>query len=170
MSEDLGTEEVANGVGQITSEYPHQRRDASDNLGLQDHKVDQPPKQGEASFGAGRSTVEHSFDCRVIFHNFTDFKKALDRVCHDSLWKIRIGGTIDGGFIKVIQALRDHPITEFFSEQSTLSRGKIFLASRRRQIGVFTFPCSVQCLARENHTWDHQQTAHRHVNWWLARL
>ena len=46
MSEDLGTEEVANGVDQITSDYPNQRRDASDSLGLQDHKVDQPPKQG----------------------------------------------------------------------------------------------------------------------------
>ena len=116
ISEDLGTEEVANGVGQITSEYPYQRRDASDNPGLQDHNVDQPPKQGDASFGAGRSTVEYIFDCRVIiakhlehqrslYHNSIDFKKAFDRVCHDSLRKVLIGGTIDGGFKKVTQAL-----------------------------------------------------------------
>ena len=116
MSEHLGTEEVANRVDQITSEYPYQRRDASDNLGLHDHKVDQSPKQGDASFGAGRSTVEQIFDFRVIIakhlehqrslnHNFIDFKKAFDRVCHNSLWKVLIGGTIDGGFIKVIQAL-----------------------------------------------------------------
>ena len=116
MSEDLGTEVGANGVDQITSEYPYQRRDASDNLGMQDHNVDQPPKQGDASFGAGRSTVEQIFDCRVIiakhlehqrslYHNFIDFKKAFDRVCHDSLCKVIIGGTIDGGFIQVIQAL-----------------------------------------------------------------
>ena len=116
MPEDLGTEEVVNGVDQITSEYPHQRRNASDNLGLQDHNVDQPPKQCDASFGSGRSTVEQIFDSRVIiakhlehqrslYHNFIDFKKAFDRVCHDSLWKVLIGGTIDGGFIKVIQAL-----------------------------------------------------------------
>ena len=116
MSEDLGTEEVANGVDQITSEYPYQRRDASDNIGLQNHRVDQPPKQGEATFGAGRSTVEHIFDCRVIhakhlehqrslYHNLIDFKKAFDRVCHDSLWKVLKGGTIDGCFIKVIQTL-----------------------------------------------------------------
>ena len=107
---------MANGVDQITIEYPHQRRDASDNLGMQDRKVGQPPKQGDASFGAGRSTVEQIFDCRVIiakhlehqrslYHNFIDFKKAFDRVCHASLWKIRIGRTIDGGFIKVIPAL-----------------------------------------------------------------
>ena len=78
---------------------PHQRRDVSDNLGLQDHKVDQPPKQGAASFGAGLSTVERIFDCRVLiakhlehqrnlYHNFIDFKKAFDRVCHDILWKV----------------------------------------------------------------------------------
>ena len=116
MSEDVGIEEVANGVDQITNEYPYQRRDASDNLGLQDHKVDQSPKEGDVSFGAGWSTVEQIFDCRVIiakhlehqrslYHNFIDFKKAFDRVCHDSLWKVLICGTIDGGFIKVIQAL-----------------------------------------------------------------
>ena len=63
MSDDLGTEEVANGVDNITSEYPHQRRDPSYNLGLQDHKVGQPPEQGDASFGAGLSTVEHIFGC-----------------------------------------------------------------------------------------------------------
>ena len=68
MSEHPGTKEVANGVDQIISEYPYQRMDASANLGLQDHKVDQPPKQGDASFGAGRSTVEQIFDWRVS-HN-----------------------------------------------------------------------------------------------------
>ena len=116
MSEDLGTEEVANGVDQITSDYPYQRRGASDNLGLQYHKVDQPPKQGDPSFGAGWSIVEQILHCRVIiakqlehqrslYHNFIDFMKAFERVCHDSLWKVLSGGKIDGGFIKVIQAL-----------------------------------------------------------------
>ena len=40
----------------------------------------------------------------MIFSGKYYFKKAFDRVCHDSLWKVLIGGTIDGGFIKVIQA------------------------------------------------------------------
>ena len=59
---------------------------------LQDHKLDQPPKLGDASFGAGQSI----FNCRVmiakhlehqctLYHNFIDFKKAFDRVCHDDL-------------------------------------------------------------------------------------
>ena len=63
------------------------RRDASDNLGLHGRKVDQPPTQGDASFGAGRSTVGQIFDCRVIlakhlehqrslYHNSIDFKNA----------------------------------------------------------------------------------------------
>ena len=46
--------------------------------------------------------LEHQ---RSLYHNFIDFKKAFDRVCHDSLWNVLIGGTIDGGFIKVIHAL-----------------------------------------------------------------
>ena len=119
MSEDLGTEEVTNGVDQITSDTP---RDASDNPGLQDHKVDQPFKQSDASFGAGRSTVEQTFNCKVIiekhqrnlYHNFIDFKKAFDRVCHGGLWKALLGSKIDGGFLQVIQALCYHPSNELF--------------------------------------------------------
>ena len=53
MSEDLGTEEVANGVDQITSKEGKPQKMS----GLLDHKLDQPPKQGDASFGAGQSTV-----------------------------------------------------------------------------------------------------------------
>ena len=59
---------MANGVDQITNEYPYQRRDASDNLGLQDHKVDQSPKEGDVSFGAGWSTVER-VDLRLQSHH-----------------------------------------------------------------------------------------------------
>ena len=93
--------------------------------GLQDHKLDQPPKQGDASFGAGASTVEHIFNCGVIiakhrehqrdlYHNFSDFKKAFDRVCHGDPWKVLIGSTIYGGFLQVIRALCDHPSSEVF--------------------------------------------------------
>ena len=64
--------------------------------GLQNHKLDQPPKLGDASFGAGQYTTERMFNCRVmiakhlehqrtLYHDFIDFKKAFDRVCHDTL-------------------------------------------------------------------------------------
>ena len=93
--------------------------------GLQDHKLDQPPKQGAASFGAGQSTVEQIFNCRVIiakhlehqrnrYHNFIDFKNAFDRVCDDGLWKVLIVGKIIGGFVQVIRHLFDHPSSELF--------------------------------------------------------
>ena len=93
--------------------------------GLQDHKLDQPRKQDGASFGAGRSTVEQIFGCRVIlakhlehqhnrYHNFIYFKKSLDRVCHDGLWKVQIGGNIDGAFIQVVRDLCDDPSSELF--------------------------------------------------------
>ena len=119
MLEDLGTEEVANGVDQVTSKEGKPQTMS----GLQDHKLDQLPKQGDASFGAGRSTVEQIFNCRVIlakhlehqrdfYHNFIDFKKAFDRVCHGGLWKVLIRSNIDGGFVQVIRALCDHPSSE----------------------------------------------------------
>ena len=93
MSEYLGTEEVAKGVDQITSTEGKPLT----MPGFQDHKLDQQPKQGDASFGAGQNTVEHIFNCRVLIaqhlehqrdfcHNFVDFKKALDIFCHDGLW------------------------------------------------------------------------------------
>ena len=121
MSEDLGTEEVANGVDQITSkeEKPHTVS------GLQDHKLDQPPKQGDASFRAGQNTVAQIFNCRVIiakhlehqrdfYHNFIDSKKEFDRVCHHGLWKVLIGSKIDEGFVQVIRALCDYHSSEVF--------------------------------------------------------
>ena len=105
MSEDLGTEEVANGVAQITSDTPTKEWKHQSIPGLQYHKLDQPPKIDDASFGAERYTAEHIFNCRVmiakhlehqrtLYHNFIDFKKAFNRVCHDDLWKVLIGGIV----------------------------------------------------------------------------
>ena len=51
---------------------------------------------------------------RNFYHNFIDFKKAFDRVCHDDLWKVLISGKIDGGFVRVTQDLSDHPGSEVF--------------------------------------------------------
>ena len=77
----------------------------------QGHKLDQPTKQGDPSFGAAPNTVERIFNCRVIiakhlehqrdvYHNFTGCKKAFDRVCHGGLWKVLISSNIDGGLHK----------------------------------------------------------------------
>ena len=121
MSEYLGPEEVANGVEQITSATPTKDRKPQTMPGLQDHQLDQPLKQGDACFVAGRSTVDQIFDCiaiiakhlehqRNLYHEFIDFKKAPDIVCHDGL----IGGKIDGGIVQVARALCDHPSCELF--------------------------------------------------------
>ena len=51
----------------------------------------------QAGFRPGRSTVEQIFNCRImmekhlqhqkeLFHIFSDFKKAFDRIWHDGLW------------------------------------------------------------------------------------
>ena len=51
MSEDLGTEEVANGVDQITSDTPTKEGKPLTMPGLQEHTLDQSSKQSVASFG-----------------------------------------------------------------------------------------------------------------------
>ena len=128
--------------------------------GLQDLKLDQPPKQGAASFGAGRSRVELIFNGRVIIakhlehqHNLYDnliyFKKAFDRVFHHGLWKVLIGGTIYGGFVQAIRACSLRP-----SQQRVILNNQLeefFRASRRRQIRVLTRSCSVQIFLKIIH-------------------
>ncbi len=77
MSEDVGTEEVANGVDQIISDTPIKEGKPQTMPGLQDHTIDQPPKQSDASFGAGHSTVEHIFNCRVVIAKHLENQRNL---------------------------------------------------------------------------------------------
>ena len=96
MSEDLGTEYVASGVEQITSDTIAKEGKPQAMPRLQDHKLDRSRKLADASFGAGQYTAESIFNCRVmiakhlehqrtLYHNFIDFKKAFDSVCPDDL-------------------------------------------------------------------------------------
>ena len=107
-------------MDQITSDTITKEGKPQTMSGQQDNKLDQPPMQGAAGFGVGRSIVEYIFNCKVIiakhlehqrnlYHNFIDFKKAFDRVCHHGLWKVLIGGTIYGRFVK---PPGDHPRSE----------------------------------------------------------
>ena len=112
---------MVNGVDQITSNEEKPQTMS----GLHDHELDQPPKQGDASFRAGQSTAEQIFNCRVtmakhlehkrdFYHDFIDSKKAFDIVGHDGLWKVLIGSQIGGGFVQFIRALCDHHSSEVF--------------------------------------------------------
>ena len=116
---------MANRVEQITSYTITKEGKPWAMPRLQDHKLDQPPKLGDTNLGAGQYTAERIFNCRVmiakhlehqltLYHNFIDFKKAFDRVCHDDLRKLLIDGKIDGGFVLVIRTLCDHPSSELF--------------------------------------------------------
>ena len=62
-------------------------------------KAEELLAEEQAGLRPGRSTVELIFIGRVItgkqvqhqrdlFHNFTDFKKAFDRIWHAGLWKV----------------------------------------------------------------------------------
>ena len=87
---------MAKGVEQITSDTITKEGKPHVMPRLQDHKLNQTPKLGDASFGAGQYTSERIFNCRVmiakhlehqrtLYHNCIDFRKAFDRVCHDDL-------------------------------------------------------------------------------------
>ena len=112
---------MANRVEQMTSDTITKEGKPWAMPRLQDHKLDQPLKLGDTSLGAGQYTAERIFNCRVmiakhlehqltLYHNFNDFKKAFDRVCHDDLRKLLIGGKI--GSVLVIRTLCDHPSSE----------------------------------------------------------
>ena len=64
----------------------------------------------EAGLRPGRSTVEHIFNSFVItekllqhrrnlFHNFTDFKKAFDKVWYAGLWQVLRSFSIEEGLV-----------------------------------------------------------------------
>ena len=64
----------------------------------------------QAGFRPGRSTVEQIFNCCImmekhlqhqkeLFHNFTDFKKAFDRVWRDGLWHALRSFGIEEGLV-----------------------------------------------------------------------
>ena len=72
----------------------------------------------QPGFRPGWSTVELIFIGRVItgkqvqhqrdlFHNFTDFKKAFNRVRHAGLWQVLKSFSTVKGLVRAIQALRD---------------------------------------------------------------
>ena len=82
-------------------------------------KAEELLPEEQAGFRARWSTVEQTFNCRVLiekhlqhqrdlFHNFIDFKKAFDWVWHNGLWHVLRGCNIEKGLIEVIQTLSDH--------------------------------------------------------------
>ena len=72
----------------------------------------------QAGFRAGRSTTEQIFNLRILcekypqrqqdlYHVFTDFKKAFDRVWHAALWATMKKYNISTNLIQVIKYLYD---------------------------------------------------------------
>ena len=78
-------------------------------------KVTELLAEEQAGFRPGRRTVEQIFNSRVIvekhpqqqrdlFYNFTDFKKAFDRVWHAGLWQVLGSFNKEKGLVQAIQA------------------------------------------------------------------
>ena len=99
----------------------------------------------QAGFRPGRSTVEQIFNSRIIiekhlqhqrdlYHNFIDFKKAFDRVCHVGLWQVLRNFGIDEGMVQAIQPLYEN------------SSSAVFLNSQLWELFNTTIGVSQECI------------------------
>ena len=72
----------------------------------------------QAGFRAGRSTTEQIFNLRILcekdpqhqqnlYHVFIDFKKAFDRVWHETLWATMRKYNISANLVRTIEQLYD---------------------------------------------------------------
>ena len=88
-------------------------------LGRLKAKAEELLTEEQTGFRSGQGTVEQTFNSRVIiekhlrhqrdlFHNFTDFKKAFDRVWHAGLWQVLRSFYIDEGLVQAILALYEN--------------------------------------------------------------
>ena len=79
-------------------------------------KVEELLAEEQARFRSGRSTVEQTFNSRVIiekhlqhqrdlFLNFIDLKKAFDTIWHAGPWQVVRSFNIDEGLVHAIQSL-----------------------------------------------------------------
>ena len=84
----------------------------------------------QAWFRAGRSPTEQIFNLKIIcekylqhqqnlYHVFTDFKKAFDRVWHEALWAIMRKYNINANLVRVIEHLYDNTISAVHMNGST---------------------------------------------------
>ena len=80
----------------------------------------------QAGFRAGRSTTEQTFNLKILeekylqhqqnlYHVFIDFKKAFDRVWHETLWANMRKYNINASIIQAIEICMTRPRVQSFS-------------------------------------------------------
>ena len=139
--------------------------------GLQDHKLDQPPKQGAARFGAGLSTVEQIFNCRVILAKHLPQFHWLQEGIWQSLPSWSVEST--NRRYNLWRLCTSHPGSLRPSQRRVIlnnQQEEFFRASRRRQIGVFTPSCSVHFLNIIHETINEQHTVNLTGDWLVCSL
>ena len=91
------------------------------------HITEEFISEEQAGFRKGRSTSEQIFNLRIIsekyaqhnkplFHVFIDFKKAFDRVWHETLWSSMKRFNINLKLIEVIQSLYSKAESAVYSD------------------------------------------------------
>ena len=121
-------------------------------------KAEEILSEEQAGFRARQSTVEKIFNCRILiekylqhqrdlFHNFINFKKAIDWVWHDGLWHVLRGFNIEKGLTQVMQTLYDHPTSAVLLNNHL---GEFFQMTTGIRQGCILFPTLFNCLWRES--------------------
>ena len=96
----------------------------------------------QKGFRAGRSTTEQIFNLRTIctkylqhqqnlYHVFTDFKKAFDRVWHEALWATMRKYNINASITRAIENLYDKAQNAVLFNGSTGERFKTTVGVRQ---------------------------------------
>ena len=93
--------------------------------------ISHPSKvEEQAGFRAGKSTTEQIFNLRILlekylhhqqnlYHVFIDFKKAFDRVWHETLWATMAKHNTNASIIRAIENLYDKAQSVFLFNCST---------------------------------------------------
>ena len=88
---------------------PNRRKARAEELLAKEQvRVRPGPKTIEQIFNSRVTIEKHVQHQRDLFHNFIDFKTAIDRVWHAGLWQVLSSFNIGEGPVRAIQALYEN--------------------------------------------------------------
>ena len=101
-----------------------------------------------------------------MFHSFTDFKKAFDRVWQAGLWQVLRRFNTEEGLVQAIQALCEKLQQSSPLEQSAV---EVLPDNSRCPPGMFTLTHPVHLVPVEDYAGKHSMTT-SHLHWRKAHI
>lgn len=99
----------------------------------------------QAVFHVGLRTIEQNFIEKHLlhgedmYHNFIDFKKAFDRLCHEGLWNVLRLLSEEEGLVHTIKLLYHSPGAQYSSIVSDSALGCVSLYLHKINFSFLTF-------------------------------